>query len=161
MGETVEDIVKGLCKYILDNLYEDINMETLEKEFFYSKYYLIRVFKAYTGYTIKEFINTVKVLKSINPLVFTDDTILKIALTNGFNSQEYYSEKFFEILGLSPLKFRKEFQGIDSITNIEELELKKQYLLYLRQFQLQLVGMVSTLEKIGKVKDIKKSCLCR
>lgn len=152
----MEDIVREVCKFIIDNLYDEITMEKLEKEFYYSKYYLIRVFKVYTGFTIREFINNVKVLKTINPLLYTDDTILKIALTHGFNSQEYYSEKFQEIIGTSPLKFRKEFREIDSVNDITDLELKKQYLMYLQQYQFQLLSICDSVEKVSKVKKITR-----
>ena len=154
MGVIMEEIVKDMCKYILNNLYNDINMEILEKKFYYNKYYLIRIFKLYTGFTIKEFINTVKILKSINPLVYTNDTILKIALTNGFNSQEYYSEKFQNVIGISPLKFRKEFQEIDSINDISELKSKKQYLSYLQEYQSNLENIYNKQNKNNKVKKL-------
>ena len=156
MGLIVENIVRELCKFIIDNLYDDITMEKLEKEFYYSKFYLIRIFKTYTGYTIREFANTVKVLKTINPLVFTNDTILKIALNNGFNSQEYYSEKFQDVIGVSPMKFRKEYCEIDSLNDINELELRKQYLTYLNQYQYQLLNIANTLEKVDKVKRLTR-----
>lgn len=149
-----EDVIKNLCKFILDNLYNDINMERLENEFYYNRFYLIRIFKQYTGYTIKEYINTVKILETINPLVSTNDTILKIALTNGFNSQEYYSEKFQQIIGTSPLRFRKEFKEIDSSVDIKTLKSKKQYLLYLKQHYEQLTSIPYELEKKEKVKRL-------
>ena len=147
----MEEIIRDMCDYIIKNIYDDINLDNLEKEFFYNKYYLVRAFKTYTGYTIRDFINTVKVLKTIDPLLFTDDTILKIALNHGFNSQEYYSEKFQNIIGISPLKFRKAFNNIDEITNKEELESKKQYLIYLQQYQNQILNISNETEKIKKL----------
>ena len=143
----MEDIVKEICKFIIDNIYDDINLEKLEKEFYYNKYYIIRMFKLHTGYTIKEFINTVKVLKTIDPLLFTDDSILKIALNNGFNSQEYYSERFQDTIGMAPLKFRKWYHEIDEVNDTNELELRKNYLLYLNQKHQELLSIQSTLEK--------------
>lgn len=150
----MENIVKELCIYILENINDDISMEKLENIFYYNKCYLIRLFKMCTGYTIKEFINTVKVLKTINPLVFTDDTILKIALCNGFNSQEYYSEKFKEVIGVSPLSFRKQFNGIDNIKNVNILEILKQYFLYLKECEQQLLNLSQTLGKCNKIKKL-------
>ena len=117
---------------------------------------MIRIFKNYTGYTIKEFINNVKILKTIDPLVFTDDTILKIALNNGFNSQEYYSEKFKDIIGVSPLKFRKEFNNINEIKDINELKEKRDYLLYLKQYEQQLLAIDDDSYYSNNVKKLKK-----
>jgi len=152
----MENIVKELCVYILENINNDITMEKLENTFYYNKCYLIRIFKAYTGYTIKEFINTVKVLKTINPLVFTDDTILKIALCNGFNSQEYYSEKFKEVIGIPPLSFRKQFNELDALNDVNKLEALKQYFLYLQEYEQQLLNLPQTLENCSKIKKLTK-----
>lgn len=150
----MENVVRNICIHILDNIDDDITMNELEKIFCYNKFYLIRMFKLYTGYTIKEFINSVKVLKTINPLIFTNDTILKIALNNGFNSQEYYSEKFKDMIGISPLKFRKEFSDVSKISDVDELKAKKCYLIYLKQYEQWLLNISKSCT--GKVKKLKK-----
>ena len=149
----MEELIKEICRYILDHLYDEISLDILEQVFHYNRYYLIRLFKAYTGYTIVEFINTVKVLKTVDPLLCTDDTILKIALNGGFNSQEYYSEKFQEIIGTSPLHFRKELSSLDG-DSIDELEYKRAYIAYLMTYQMQLLNAVGTLDKIDKIKKM-------
>ena len=153
----MENIIQEICKFILNNLYDDITISKLENEFNYNKYYLIRMFKYYTGYTIKEFTNTIKVLKTIDPLLFTNDTILKIALNHGFNSQEYYSETFNNIIGISPLKFRKEYSRIDEINNIKELKEKKEYILYLNQYKKMILRNTSRIEKNDNQKKLLKS----
>ena len=137
----MEKIVMEICKYILNNINNEITIDEIEEVFCYNKFYLIRAFKMYTGYTIKEFINSVKILKTIDPLLFTNDTILKIALNNGFNSQEYYSEKFKNIIGISPLQFRKEYSDIENIKNLNELNVKKEYILSLKQWKNNLLTM--------------------
>lgn len=152
----MEMVVKNICIYILNNINNEISINELEEVFCYNKFYLIRIFKSYTGYTIKEFINYVRVLKTVNPLIFTDDTILKIALNNGFNSQEYYSEKFKEVIGIAPLRFRKEFNSIDEISDKEELRRKRDYLIYLNQYEKELVEFSHGVNKSSSVKKLKK-----
>lgn len=152
----MESVIKAICVYILDNINDDIIITKLEKVFCYNKYYIIRVFKAYTGLTIKEFVNNVKVLKTVDPLIFTNDTILKIALNNGFNSQEYYSEKFKEVIGISPLKFRKEFNNIDKIKDIDKLKNKREYLMDIKQYQQYLLSFSNDLCEKEEVKKLRK-----
>ena len=152
----MDKIVMEMCRYILNNLDSEITIDKIEEVFYYNKFYLIRAFKMYTGYTIKEFINNVKVLKTIDPLIFTDDTILKIALNNGFNSQEYYSEKFRNVIGLSPFQFRKEYHNISELRDINELKVKKEYLLYLKQWQQTLLNMPNNLCCPDDVKKLQK-----
>ena len=143
----MKDVINEICKYIIDNLDDDITLEQMENEFYYSKYHIIRLFKQYTGFTIKEFTNNVKILKTIDPLLITNDTILKIALTHGFNSQEYYSEKFQGVMGIPPLKFRKEFRDLDNIKNKRVLKLKREYLDYLKQYQEKLLNVHNNKDK--------------
>ena len=152
----MESVIRDICIYILDNIDDEIVINNLEKVFCYNKFYLIRIFKAYTGLTIKEFMNNVKVLKTVDPLLFTDDTILKIALNNGFNSQEYYSEKFKDVIGISPLKFRKEFSNIDNVKNIDELKNKREYLINLKQYNEYLLSFSNTVDNKTKEKKLIK-----
>lgn len=152
----MEKIVMEMCSYILNNLYNEITIDKMEKVFCYNKFYLIRVFKMYTGYTIKEFINNVKILKTIDPLIFTNDTILKIALSNGFNSQEYYSEKFRNVIGMSPFQFRKEYNSISELRDVNELKAKREYLLYLKEWQQALLNMPNTLYCYNDTKKLRK-----
>ncbi len=152
----MQEIIGEICSYILDNLYNDITLEKMEETFYYSRYHLIRMFKDYTGFTIKEFINTVKVLKTIDPLLFSNDTILKIALCGGFNSQEYYSEKFQNIIGISPLKFRNTYKDIDKIKDVNELKLRKQFLIKIKQYQYELLNIANyKIDKKDKVLKLK------
>ena len=122
-----EDIIKSICTYLLDNINKSLTIDEIAFKFHYNKFYLIRKFKEYTGFTVGEFVNECRVFQSIDPLIFTSDTILKIALNHGFNSLEYYSEMFKNIIGVSPLNFRQMFSILsdkaENTKNIEELVL--------------------------------------
>lgn len=145
----MDEIIKELYEYIVDNAFNDINLNKLEQEYFYNKFYILRSFKEYTGYTITEFINKIKVYRSVDPLLLTNDTILKIALNNGFNSQEYYSEKFKNVIGLSPKKFRKEYSNISN-NNLEELKEKRRYLEQIKNEEQKIYSFNKEKEKVYK-----------
>ena len=49
----MESIICDICKYLLDNISEEISIDDIEKEFHYNRYYLIRAFKIYTGFTMR------------------------------------------------------------------------------------------------------------
>ncbi len=150
----MEEIIKDICNYIIANIDEEIAIKELEENFYYNKFYIIRAFKKTTGYTIKEFTNKVKVLKTIDPLLFTDDTILKIALNNGFNSQEYYSETFKNVIGISPVNFRKEYTNIDKIENIEELKEKRKYLEEVKEYEQYLLDIPTKKEDVKELRKV-------
>ena len=66
---------------------------------------------------------------------------------HGFNSQEYYSEKFKGVIGVSPLRFRKIFsilaQKVIDTSDIEELKIIKGAFEELKDYQQYLNGISS------------------
>ena len=93
--------------YINVHINEELSIEKLTDNLYYNRTYLMKKFKKETGNTINEYINKKRIFESIEHLLSTDDKILKIALTNGFNSAEYYSEVFQKYIGCSPTAFKK------------------------------------------------------
>ncbi len=106
MGQ--EGIVLNIIDYLDANLTEEITIDSIAGKFYFNRFYLMKLFKKVTGLTIFEYVNQKKIKSSLNDIVNTDDKILKIALNHGFNSQEYYSETFTRVLGISPTEFRKQ-----------------------------------------------------
>ena len=145
--------IQEICEYILNNINTDINVEQIADYFHYNKSYMMRKFKDYTGFTINEFINECRVYKSTNPLIYTNYSILKIALTNGFNSLEYYSEKFKDIIGTPPLRFRQIYTSLLEIANnsnsSKELKIIKESLSQLEEYReyLYSIGNIASNEK--------------
>lgn len=105
MGQ--EGIVLDIIDYLDENLNDEISIENIAGKFHFNRYYLMKLFKKITGITILEYANHQKIKSSLDDIAKTDDKILKIALKNGFNSLEYYSETFYKVIGTSPTQFRK------------------------------------------------------
>ena len=80
----------------------------------------MKTFKKELGISIVTYINYLKVLRSLS-YFNNDDSILKIALCNGFNSLEYFSEIFKTFLGVSPITYKKYING--ETLSIEDMEL--------------------------------------
>lgn len=67
----------------------------------------MRLFKKELGVTIIEYVQKKKVYISLSLLENVSNSILKVALLSGFNSQEYYCEVFKKVMGVSPKVYRK------------------------------------------------------
>lgn len=102
-----ENLISDICLYIDDNVNDSISIDDIASVFHFNKFHLMRKFKECTGLTINQYINSRKIQNSMHEIAYTDDSMLKVALNNGFNSLEYFSEQFTRIVGLSPSKFRK------------------------------------------------------
>ena len=100
-------LVCDILEYIDTFLYTKIKVEDLEHNFFYNRYYIMKLFKKEIGITIFEYINKYKIYNSIKELNTTNSLLIKTALNNGFYSLEYFSEIFKKEIGISPKQYKK------------------------------------------------------
>lgn len=115
-------LVIDILNFIDDNLYEEISIDLIASVFCYDKFHIMKTFKRELGISIITYINFIKILRSLT-YYSSDDSILKIALCNGFNSLEYYSEIFKTFLGVSPVTYKKYVNN--DVLSIEEMEFLK------------------------------------
>ncbi len=98
-------LVCDLLEYINKNINDEITIDELSNRFYFDKTYIMKRFKKEIGKSIHEYINIIRILNSLD--YYKDDNyILSIALKNGFNSIEYYSEIFKKVIGVNPLKYK-------------------------------------------------------
>ena len=112
------DLVCDILEYINKNINREITIDELVNRFYFDKTYIMKRFKKEIGYTIHDYINMMRIFNSIE-LYKYDNYILSIALKNGFNSIEYYSEMFKKKIGVNPLKYKKFINRSFDITDNE------------------------------------------
>lgn len=113
------ELVYNIIEYLNDNINKEITINELSLLFYFDKTYIMKRFKRELGISIHEYINTIRIYNSL--AYFKDDNyILNIALNNGFNSLEYFSETFKKIMGVSPTTYKNYLDHLD-ISN-EEFE---------------------------------------
>ncbi len=111
-------LICDVLDYINHNINKDITIDELSNIFYFDKTYIMKRFKKEIGVSIHDYINRVRILNSLS-LYRYDNYILSIALSNGFNSIEYYSEMFRKIIGVNPYKYRKFVNRSFDITDKE------------------------------------------
>ena len=124
-----KELITNILDYLDTNLYTKISINQISKIFFFNKDYIMRVFKNELNITIFEYINYKKVYMSLDDLIYTNDSILSIALRSGFSTQEYFSEIFKKIIGINPSTYRKFYKyrnilDIDLANRINENVIK-------------------------------------
>lgn len=98
--------IMNILSYMNDNYSEPITLEQLSEKFNLSKPYLSKYFKNSMGIGFLDYINKLRINKSVDMLIHTDDRIIDIALANGFNTQKSYSRVFQKEFGTSPSEYR-------------------------------------------------------
>ena len=114
------ELICNILDYIDKNMDVEIKIDTLANIFYFNRTYIMKKFKKELGISIINYINIKKIYNSLK--YFKDNkSILEIALRSGFNSQEYYTEMFRNILNVSPLTYKKYINYIVKL-DIKEIE---------------------------------------
>lgn len=105
---TQKDIrMQEAATYIKDNCSQQITLEELATRYSFTKEYFSTIFKETTGFGFNEYLNQMRISKSMNLLTGTTLTITEISTQCGFNDSNYFSAVFKKITGMPPQKFRK------------------------------------------------------
>lgn len=100
-----EKITEDIKEYIEENYNKKISLSDLSKCFFLSPPYISSLFKKQSGYTITEYINTVKISKAKRMLDAGEDNISKVAEAVGFNDIHYFYKVFKQYENITPVQF--------------------------------------------------------
>jgi len=90
------------------NYSEDITLDNISKYLNINKSYFCSILKKETGKTFSQLINEIRIEKSKELLAKNDLSILEIALSVGFNNQNYFSSTFKKFNNKTPIEFRNE-----------------------------------------------------
>ncbi len=104
-GGEKRNIIFEATNFILEN--NDVTLCEISDKYNISKEYFCRLFKNYTGYTMIEYVNTLKIQNAKKMLRETNKSICEISKLAGFQSHSYFLLEFRKFTGISPLQFRE------------------------------------------------------
>ncbi|UTH13877.1 helix-turn-helix domain-containing protein [Macrococcus equipercicus] len=99
--------INRIIEIVEQNLLENFSLNEYARLTGYSKFHLIRSFKAATGYTLYEYIAQRRIALAAEYLLYSDITLIDLAITLNFQSQEAFTRRFKEIYGMPPGKYRR------------------------------------------------------
>lgn len=103
--------VQRVVQYISENYHTDLSLTMLSSMFNLSESHFSRLFKAYTGFGLNEYIALVRVKNAEALLCTTKISVTDISNMCGFNSSSYFTAVFRKIKGTTPAKLRKRKGG--------------------------------------------------
>ena len=104
--QALEEEFQVAKKYIQEHFSEDISLTQISKHVCLSPSYFSRYFKNKTGKNIIDYINDLRIEKSKDLIVSTNENIITIYKTVGFKSKNHYYRLFKERYGVTPLQYR-------------------------------------------------------
>lgn len=102
-----KEAIEQTVEFMKSNLHRSLTIEELAKEAGLSSSHFAALFKRKTGYPPLEYFNHIKVQKACQFLHFTNLKIKDIANEIGIDDPYYFSRFFTNIMGVSPLNYRK------------------------------------------------------
>ena len=108
---TGESDIQKAISIIESSWMQPLSVESTARELKLNPSYFSHKFSTSTGFTFRQYLNTVRVRNAVQQLVNTDDSITKIALNCGFTSSNYFKDVFKKITGSSPRNYRKTHAG--------------------------------------------------
>ena len=102
----IKQIIYEITLYIHDNYSEPINVIDISDQALLSPSYFSTVFRVFTGYTVKNYVNRYRLYRAAMDLIETKKQIIQIAFESGFLSQQSFTKSFSSAYGISPAQFR-------------------------------------------------------
>lgn len=98
---------KEILKYIEKNYMDSISLNDLSKICHYNPSYFSRVFKKYSGVTFTEYLKRIRITNACLLIDKGDIPISDIYVRVGYTNKTNFYKHFKEIIGLTPLNYKK------------------------------------------------------
>jgi len=85
---------------------EPITVADIAAEVFLSPSYFSFMFRTFTGYTVKNYLNRYRLYCAALDLRDSNKQLVEIAYANGFSSQQAFTRSFSQMHGIAPAQFR-------------------------------------------------------
>lgn len=101
-----KNVIENIMEYIQKHYYENINVSELAEMYYLNDTYLSTLFKEKTGWTLKSYLESVRIEKAKSLLKSRDYTIAYVASAVGYTDPNYFSKVFKRYTDLTPRQFR-------------------------------------------------------
>lgn len=99
-------IIHNVIRYVRDNYRTVAGIDEVADHFYMNKDYLTRVFRKFTGFTVHDYIRSVRISKS-RMMLGGGAGVTEAAFACGFNSTSYFIRVFTRAVGVSPGEYRR------------------------------------------------------
>ncbi|HHW32037.1 MAG TPA: AraC family transcriptional regulator [Clostridiaceae bacterium] len=106
----LKELIHAAVNFINNNFERDISLGDIAKYVFLSPSYFTRAFKEEMGTSPINYLLKVRIERSKELLVESDEKVGEIALSVGFSNQQRFNELFKKHTGMTPLKYRKTYK---------------------------------------------------
>ncbi len=106
-AENSDEKIQQVLAYISDHLTEDLSVETIARENFLSASYLMHKFKADTGYTLHQYVQSKRLIAAADLLSKDNSPTTTISLSCGFKDYSTFCRAFRKRYHCTPQQWRE------------------------------------------------------
>lgn len=100
-------------KEIRENYASNITLRSLSEKYYVNSAYLGQLFRKKYGQSFKDYLNNYRMEQAADALLRTDKKIVQIAEDVGYHDLDYFTNRFIQVKGCTPARFRKKMQQGD------------------------------------------------
>lgn len=100
-----------ITKYIEEHYNEDLSVSQIAEQFHLSSGYLSKYFKQSLNMTVKEYVDSIRIKKARQDLLFSQYSILEISYLHGFPNLKSFIHTFKKIYHDTPAKYREKIRN--------------------------------------------------
>lgn len=121
------EAIQKTLDYMEEHYEEELTIEQLSSIAHLSRFYYQRLFYRLTGYTVSEYLRSVRLKMAAGLLKADNGKIMDIAMQCGFSSHSTLTRAFRQCYGMSPAEYRA--SSDIHLDHVIKLELRMQYTL--------------------------------
>ena len=106
-SQSAGNILGMVEREIAEKYMTNISLKQLGERFYINSAYLGQLFKKQYGMSFKDYLNMVRINNSVELLAKTDMKVYEVSAAVGYQSVDYFVNKFVAQRGHTPAKFRK------------------------------------------------------
>ncbi len=110
----ISDRMAAIRAFVAQHYAENLSVERMGRTFFVTPQYFSKYVKDQTGETFHRYLERVRVEHATLALERSNDTVLKVALDNGFPNAESLRRAFERAYGITPAAFRRQRREEDA-----------------------------------------------
>lgn len=102
-------LAQRVIRYLEAHYAEDVSLDELAAALGYNKTYLCGVFKKDTDLTILDCLNTIRIRRAAELIVYSDHSLTQVSELCGFSSVSHFNRVFLKYVGATPGQCRRAY----------------------------------------------------
>lgn len=100
------DLVHEVKTFLAARFKETVTLQDIATAVYTSPYHLSRIFHKYTGFTIHNYLNQLRLRTALGYLAQSDVQLTDVGLALGYSSHSHFTQAFRRTFGTAPSDFR-------------------------------------------------------